>query len=40
MTLLACWGIVADVDIESESMRSIGEARFVLGQFNWIFDYV
>ena len=32
MTLLASWGIVADVDIESENMRRLGEARFILGQ--------
>ena len=32
MTLLASWGIVADVDIESENMRKLGDARFFLGQ--------
>ncbi len=32
MLLLACWGLIADVDIESETMRKIGEARFTLGQ--------
>jgi len=31
MSLLANWGIIADVDIESESMRAIGEARFTVG---------
>ena len=31
MTLLANWGLVADVDIESEKFRKIGETRFVLG---------
>jgi len=25
------WGIVADVDIESEKFRSLGKARFTLG---------
>ena len=32
MCLLSCWGFVADVDIESEKWRRIGEARFVLGE--------
>ncbi len=32
MTLLGAWGLVADVDIESEKMRKIGEARFFLGK--------
>lgn len=31
MTLLANWGLCADVDIESEKFRKIGETRFVLG---------
>lgn len=31
MTLLANWGLAADVDIESEKFRKIGETRFVLG---------
>ena len=31
MTLLSSWGYVADIDIESEKLRSIGETRFVLG---------
>lgn len=31
MTLLCNWGMVADVDIESEKWRSIGETRFLLG---------
>jgi len=31
MTLLSSWGYVADVDIESEKWRSIGEFRFFLG---------
>ncbi len=30
MTLLGNWGIMADIDIESESMRRLGEARFTL----------
>ena len=32
MTLLCNWGMVADVDIESEKWRSIGETRFLLGE--------
>ena len=32
MCLLSCWGFVADVDIESEKWRRIGEARFVFGE--------
>ena len=32
--LLSCWGFVADVDIESEKWRRIGEARFVLGELH------
>ena len=31
MTILASWGMVADVDIESEKFRTLGKARFVLG---------
>lgn len=31
MTLLQSWGLVADLDIESERFRSIGETRFILG---------
>ena len=31
MALLGCWGFIADVDIESEKFRKIGELRFVLG---------
>ena len=34
MGLLSCWGFVADVDIESEKWRRIGEARFVLGELS------
>lgn len=37
------WGLMADIDIESERLRAIGEARFVLwgviralGQYNLI----
>ena len=29
--LSVAWGIVADVDIESERFRSLGNARFTLG---------
>ena len=32
MSLLANWGLVADVDIESEKFRKIGETRFDLGK--------
>ena len=32
MALLANWGLVADVDIESEKFRRIGDTRFVLGE--------
>ena len=32
MSLAMAWGLVADVDIESEKLRSLGETRFVLGQ--------
>ena len=32
MSVLANWGLVADVDIESEKFRKIGETRFVLGE--------
>ena len=36
MSLLASWGLVADVDIESEKFRKIGETRFILGeQSHW-----
>ena len=31
MTILSSWGIIADIDIESEKFRSLGKARFVLG---------
>ena len=34
MSLLANWGLVADVDIESEKFRKIGETRFILGKEN------
>ena len=33
VSLLINWGMVADVDIESERFRKIGESRFVLGMF-------
>lgn len=32
MTLLGSWGLVADIDIESEKLRKIGESRFVVGK--------
>ena len=35
MSLLANWGLVADVDIESEKFRKIGETRFILGMKSW-----
>ena len=31
MAVLSSWGYVADIDIESEKFRSIGEVRFILG---------
>ena len=31
MSLLSCWGYAADIDIESEVLRAIGEARFLVG---------
>ena len=34
MTILGAWGLTADVDIESEKFRTIGEARFVLGELD------
>ena len=33
MTLLCNWGLVADVDIESEKWRKIGDTRFTLGEW-------
>ncbi len=33
MTLLNCWGMVADVDIESERWRKLGDTRFILGEW-------
>lgn len=35
MTLLAGWGIVADIDIESEKFRKLGKSRFLLGALLW-----
>ena len=32
MTILGGWGMVADIDIESEKLRMIGDTRFVLGE--------
>ncbi|KAL5473328.1 hypothetical protein EMCRGX_G027798 [Ephydatia muelleri] len=36
MSLAMAWGLVADVDIESEKMRKLGETRFVLGSVKCI----
>ena len=33
MSILAGWGMVADVDIESERFRKLGKARFTLGMW-------
>ena len=33
MTLLSAWGMVADIDIESEKLRRIGDSRFVFGMY-------
>ena len=32
MTILSGWGLISDIDIESESLRKIGETRFLLGK--------
>ena len=32
-----CWGLLADLDIESEKYRGIGEARFTVGALVRIF---
>ena len=32
MTILGGWGMVADIDIESEKFRKIGDTRFLLGR--------
>ena len=37
MTLLGSWGLVADIDIESEKLRKIGETRFILGIYMYIY---
>ena len=34
MTILAGWGLISDIDIESESLRKIGETRFILGIYS------
>lgn len=34
MTLLGSWGMIADIDIESEKFRKIGDTRFVIGMYN------
>lgn len=34
MSLLGSWGMIADIDIESEKFRKIGETRFVIGMYN------
>lgn len=31
MAQMICWGLVADIDIESEKFRVIGKTRYVLG---------
>ena len=36
MTALSSWGYVADVDIESERFRKLGETRFILGALKTI----
>ena len=40
MTLLGSWGLVADIDIESEKLRKIGETRFILGIYMYIYIYI
>ena len=32
MSILAGWGFISDIDIESENFRKIGETRFLLGK--------
>ena len=32
MTILGGWGLISDIDIESESLRKIGQTRFLLGK--------
>ena len=32
MAIMTSWGIVADVDIESEKFRKIGKTRFLIGE--------
>ena len=33
MSLLAGWRLGADIEIESEKFRKIGETRFILGTY-------
>ena len=37
MTIMASWGMIADVDIESEKFRKLGKARFTLGRLYILF---
>ena len=36
-SLLANWGMIADIDIESEKYRRLGETRFIIGAVSCIF---
>lgn len=36
--LSVTWGIMADIDYESEKYRNLGEARFTIGAINRIFS--
>ena len=38
MSLISCWGYAADLDIESERFRYLGENRFILGALKSIFQ--
>ena len=39
MAQMICWGLIADIDIESEKFRRIGKTRYILGTMivmtNW-----
>ena len=39
MSLISCWGYTADLDIESERFRYLGESRFVLGGLKSIIQH-
>ncbi len=39
MSLIVAWGMVADIDIESEKFRKIGQARFLLGKDHSTISY-